>query len=123
MPNTRNRKRSARERVAQMRAQQRRAQRRRNIITAVIVAVVVAAGIGGIAWYLAGRNSGGTSPIAGVQSFTGLARTHVQGKVRYPQTPPVGGKHNPVPLKRTACTAWNTAPCGSPTGPGCPPPA
>jgi len=98
VPNTRNRKRSARERVAQMRAQQRRAQRRRNIITAVIAAAVVAAGIGGSAWYLASKNSGGRSPIAGVQSFTGLARTHVQGKVSYPQTPPVGGKHNPVPL-------------------------
>ena len=91
MPNTRNRKRSARERVARMRTQQRRAERRRNIITAVIVAVIAAAGIGGIAWYMASRNSG-------VQSFSGLSRAHVQGKVRYPQTPPAGGPHSAVPL-------------------------
>jgi hypothetical protein len=60
------------------------------------LAVVLAAGIGGIAWLVATRSSGGTSAIAGVQSFPGPSRTHVQGKVSYPQTPPAGGPHSPV---------------------------
>ena len=32
----------------------------------------------------------------GTQTFTGLERTHVDTPVNYPQTPPVGGPHNPV---------------------------
>jgi len=32
----------------------------------------------------------------GTQTFTGLERTHVDTPVDYPQTPPVGGPHNPV---------------------------
>lgn len=39
---------------------------------------------------------GTTADIAGVQSFTGLARTHVDTPVSYPQSPPVGGNHSPV---------------------------
>jgi hypothetical protein len=37
-----------------------------------------------------------TPTIAGVVFFPGLAHDHVQGPVTYPQTPPVGGPHNPV---------------------------
>ena len=32
----------------------------------------------------------------GTKTFTGLARNHVDTPVEYPQTPPVGGNHNPV---------------------------
>ena len=32
----------------------------------------------------------------GTKTYTGLARTHVDTPVDYPQTPPVGGPHNPV---------------------------
>jgi uncharacterized protein DUF3105 len=35
-------------------------------------------------------------PPTGVQTFTGLSRQHVTGPVTYPQTPPVGGAHNPA---------------------------
>jgi hypothetical protein len=38
-------------------------------------------------------------PIEGVKEYPGLAHTHVPGKVDYPQTPPVGGPHNPVWLR------------------------
>lgn len=31
----------------------------------------------------------------GTQTFTGLEQTHVDTPVNYPQTPPVGGPHNP----------------------------
>jgi Protein of unknown function (DUF3105) len=32
----------------------------------------------------------------GGKNRTGLGRNHVQGKLSYPQSPPVGGNHNPV---------------------------
>lgn len=32
----------------------------------------------------------------GTQSFSGLEQTHVDTPVQYPQTPPVGGPHNPA---------------------------
>jgi hypothetical protein len=41
------------------------------------------------------RSAGGAAPIA-TKSYSGLTRTHVTTPVRYPQTPPVGGDHNPV---------------------------
>jgi hypothetical protein len=36
------------------------------------------------------------TPPSGVRVYPGLARDHVTGAVRYPQTPPVGGAHAPV---------------------------
>ncbi len=46
-------------------------------------------------------SKGATTPatiaeIAGVQSFTGLTRNHVDTAVSYPQSPPVGGDHSSV---------------------------
>jgi len=37
-----------------------------------------------------------SSPIKGVQTFGPLSRNHVQGPIQYPQSPPVGGDHNPI---------------------------
>ncbi|MDT7546661.1 MAG: hypothetical protein QOE99_2771 [Actinomycetota bacterium] len=34
--------------------------------------------------------------VPGVQKYSGLAQTHVTTNVTYPQSPPVGGKHNAV---------------------------
>lgn len=36
------------------------------------------------------------SPINGVKTYTGLSRNHTTDAVTYPQSPPVGGNHNPV---------------------------
>lgn len=46
-----------------------------------------------------GNTDGTASPDgepAGTQTFTDLEQTHVDTPVDYPQTPPVGGPHNPV---------------------------
>jgi len=38
----------------------------------------------------------GATAIPGVETFEGLSFEHVEGRVAYPQTPPVGGPHAPV---------------------------
>jgi hypothetical protein len=49
-----------------------------------------------------GSPNTGTSPTAttvgieGVETYTGLSRNHTTDKVNYPQSPPVGGDHDPV---------------------------
>jgi predicted small secreted protein len=37
------------------------------------------------------------APPAGVTSYSNLSRDHTKEPVDYPQSPPVGGPHNPVP--------------------------
>lgn len=64
-----------------------------------LVAVVVTVMVGAIVWLTAGDNptpTGDRSAATGVRSFELAAPTHVEGKVAYAQTPPVGGDHNQV---------------------------
>lgn len=42
------------------------------------------------------REQGGSTAPSGVTSYSKLSRSHTQGTVDYPQTPPVGGDHNAV---------------------------
>lgn len=42
------------------------------------------------------RQQAGKTPPSGVKSFSNLSRNHTGEPVSYPQTPPVGGPHNPV---------------------------
>jgi uncharacterized membrane protein YvbJ len=60
-------------------------------ISAVIIIIVVIAVI-----YNTTQNTATTDTIAGVVHYSNLTRKHVTTKVNYPQTPPVGGNHNPV---------------------------
>lgn len=86
------------EKLAQLRRQQATAERRRNagIAAGVVVAVaVVAAAVFAAVRNDAGGGAGAT--LSGVQSFT-KERSHVTGKVVYPQTPPAGGNHSSVLL-------------------------
>jgi len=57
-----------------------------------------------------GRGGSGSktqlSDIPGVQSFSGLSRQHVTTPVDYPNAPPVGGDHSPVPQ---TCGAYDMA--------------
>jgi hypothetical protein len=47
---------------------------------------------------------GGSGPLAAVNVYSGLSRNHVEGPIRYRQTPPVGGDHNPFPA---TCGAYD----------------
>jgi len=84
-------------RLEAVRRQQRRSAHRR---TAVIVAasVAVVGLVGGTSWAVVGASGSGSSTagkvaLTGLQTFSGLARDHVDVPVTYPQTPPVGGAH------------------------------
>jgi hypothetical protein len=93
----------ARERVAQLRAEQQRRERRRRFLVTAVFGLVAAVIIAGGLWAVLSKRS--SEAMSGVQTFKGLSREHVQGKVSYPQTPPVGGNHNSVPLN---CGTYTT---------------
>jgi len=71
---------------------------RRTLVVVAVAAALLAAGCGG--------GSSQTPDIPGLQRFSGLSRDHVTTPVDYPQTPPVGGDHSPVPQ---TCGAYDEA--------------
>jgi Protein of unknown function (DUF3105) len=104
MTNARKARESAREKLERVRAEQAAAARRRTLmIVAAVVAAVLVVGGGITAAVLHG--GGATVSLSGVQSFSGLTRNHVTGTVNYPQTPPVGGDHDPTWLNCGTYTA------------------
>ena len=85
-------------RLAALKEQQRRQQRRRTLVWVAAAAVAGVVLVAATVW-LTGRTSrtGSTAAqpvISGLQTYTGLSRQHVTGRVDYPQTPPVGGEHS-----------------------------
>lgn len=68
----------------------------RVLTLAVAVAALLLAGV--VGWLVLGAGSGDSAAadIAGLKSYDGLARDHVDGDLTYPGNPPVGGDHNPV---------------------------
>ena len=84
-------------RLETVKQEQARQTRRRTIIIGSValplVAVIVVLAVIGIR---AGASQKLGSAISGLKTYTGLSRNHVTGTVSYPQTPPVGGNHNPV---------------------------
>ncbi|MFJ3792817.1 DUF3105 domain-containing protein [Kitasatospora sp. NPDC090091] len=75
-----------------------RRKRRRKIVYSAVAGLIVAGVVAGGIWAVTATDDSAKSkaPIAGVQTFGKLGRTHVQTPVAYPQTPPVGGDHSPV---------------------------
>ncbi len=83
--------------------EQRRAERareRRNRIITIAASTAILAGLVGGGWYLIDqaneKEQAKAAPIAGEKTWSDLGRTHVNTKVNYPMTPPVGGNHAPV---------------------------
>lgn len=74
------------------RHRQSRAPRRRLIVSAVTIVAVAVPSMSAIAGTL--RDSG--REPEGVRTFNVASRNHMKGTIKYPQTPPVGGNHNPV---------------------------
>jgi hypothetical protein len=97
MTNARKSRQATAEKAARLRAEQAARDRRRRIGLIATSFVVVLALAGGLTVFFVNANKPkSTVSLAGVQTFTGLSRNHVTTKVTYPQTPPVGGDHNPT---------------------------
>ena len=62
------------------------------------VALLTACGGGG---KVAAPNSG----IKGVTTYRGMSHEHIRGKLSYPQSPPVGGRHSPAWLQCAVYTS------------------
>jgi hypothetical protein len=70
-----------------------RSTQRRFLVLGIALVVVI-----GVAVVLLLR-SGEDSPPAGlgdVRTYHDLSRDHIAGEVKYPQSPPVGGEHDPI---------------------------
>lgn len=92
-----------RERIAQLRAEEQRRERRMKIISFSVVGVLVAGAIATGSYVVINAQNkknakiaAAKAPIDGVQTYEVKSRNHVTTPVTYPQTPPVGGDHNPV---------------------------
>jgi hypothetical protein len=92
-----------RERLEQLRAEQRSRERRRAWliygITGLVVLAIIAGtifGIRSIREDQQARADAAEAPLEGLQEYDDLSQNHVEGDVSYPQSPPVGGDHNPV---------------------------
>jgi Protein of unknown function (DUF3105) len=96
------------ERLRELQKQQKRVERRRNLLIFGTTAVVAVAIIGGTAWAIMRQDDGGGGSvgrleaasddlgISGLRSAEVEADQHVEGEVDYPESPPVGGDHNPA---------------------------
>ncbi len=91
------------QRAAEMQAQARSAERRRSLLIIGGTALVGVAIIGAAVFAVIDQNkandaaeAAGQAALEGVKTFDDLGRDHVETPVEYPQTPSVGGDHNPV---------------------------
>jgi hypothetical protein len=82
-------------RLAAVRAQQRSSGRRRTLVIVASVSIVVLLLAGAVAWVILGSRPS-TVALTGLTTYPNLSRDHVETKVTYPQTPPVGGNHSAV---------------------------
>ncbi len=90
---------SAREaRLAEARERQRATERRRALLLTIATGLVVAIIVAAVAWAIVGekdeRQAG--ADLTGVQEFDYDGQQHVEGRVDYEESPPVGGEHNPA---------------------------
>lgn len=90
-------------RAAEMQAQARRAERRRSALIIGGTGLVGVAIIGAAAFAVIDQNkeneaaeAAGKAALGDVKTFEDLDRNHVETAVDYPQTPSVGGNHNPA---------------------------
>lgn len=91
------------ERVQQLQREQRRRERRRALLIYGVTGITVLLIVGGVAFSLM-RTEANKPDLSAVKSYT-VTPEHVQTPVTYAQTPPAGGKHNPIWLN---CATYTT---------------
>ncbi|MGH3308897.1 MAG: DUF3105 domain-containing protein [Nocardioides sp.] len=68
--------------------------RRRFLILGIAIALVI--GLAVVLLLRGGDDDASASGLGDVVTYTDLDRDHVAGDVDYPQSPPVGGEHDPI---------------------------
>lgn len=89
--------------VQQLRLEQQRKERRRALLIYSVTGLTVLLIIGGVAFSLI-RTEANKPDLSAVKSYK-VTPEHVQTPVTYAQTPPAGGKHNPIWLN---CATYPT---------------
>ena len=90
-------------RIEQLRREQQRKERRRALGIFGITGITVLLIVGGVAFSIV-RAEANKPDLSAVKSYE-VTPDHVQTPVKYEQTPPAGGKHNPVWLNCATYTA------------------
>jgi hypothetical protein len=97
--NAQRRRQQRESKVAQMRRDEKSRQRRSTMVMTIALVVLVVVAVAGVVWAVkAGSgddSSSSSASIDGVKTYDNLSRDHTDQPVDYPQTPPVGGDHNP----------------------------
>ncbi|MFM9441629.1 DUF3105 domain-containing protein [Streptomyces acidiscabies] len=90
---------SRRARIEEQRKAERARERRSRILTISASAAIVLALVAGGAWLVNDANekeAAQAAPVSGEKTWKDLKQNHVEGTVKYPMIPPVGGDHNGV---------------------------
>lgn len=90
---------SAREqRLAEARKQAQSAERRRSLILAGAAALVIVFIAGAVGWAILSERDDrqAQGDLSGVKTYEYDGGNHVEGKVDYKESPPVGGEHNAI---------------------------
>ncbi|MCT1618967.1 DUF3105 domain-containing protein [Janibacter hoylei] len=90
---------SAREqRLAEARKQAQSAERRRSLILAGAAALVIVFIAGAVGWAILSERDDrqAQGDLSGVKTYEYAGGNHVEGKVDYKESPPVGGEHNAI---------------------------
>lgn len=92
-----------RDRVEELRREQKRQERRRALLIYSVTGLTMLLIIGGVAFSLI-RTEANKPDLTAVKSYK-VTPEHVQTPVKYAQSPPAGGKHNPIWLN---CATYPT---------------
>ncbi|HVQ18178.1 MAG TPA: DUF3105 domain-containing protein [Actinomycetes bacterium] len=95
--NAQRRREQREQKVAQMRKQDKTRQRRSSTLISIGLVIAVVVAIGGVWWAVeAGTEDPTPGALDDVKTYDYQAQEHTEDPVKYTESPPVGGQHNPM---------------------------